>query len=148
MTDISVTIKNGESRSFPQGTLVADALRELVSNKQRKQIVAVLSNGNAVDLSSVPLTGTITPVVFIDGDAKKVSGMTFDDQDTFYVAERREKKIFSFDANGKNKTRVGKHKLDDDPEFIMWVPDHPYQGDESAADANTPSPCSRICTVL
>ncbi|NOQ45762.1 MAG: threonine--tRNA ligase [Desulfobulbaceae bacterium] len=55
MTDISVAIQGGESKTFPQGTLVADALKELVSNKQRKQAVAVLSNKTAIDLST-PLT--------------------------------------------------------------------------------------------
>ncbi len=65
MTEISVTLEGGDSKTFPQGTSVAEALRELVSNKKRKQTIAVKSNGSIIDLSAA-LTENITidPVPF------------------------------------------------------------------------------------
>ncbi len=63
MTEITVTIQDGEKETFAAGTTAADALRELVSNKQRKQAVAVLYNGTPVDLSC-PLQedGILVPI--------------------------------------------------------------------------------------
>lgn len=52
MTEITVTNQDGEKATFASGTTVADALGELVSNKQRKQAIAALFNGKEVDLSS------------------------------------------------------------------------------------------------
>ncbi|NIA05820.1 MAG: threonine--tRNA ligase [Proteobacteria bacterium] len=64
MTEISVSIQDGESGTFPRGLTAAEALKELVSNKLRKQTVAVLRDGVPVDLS-VSLTGdcVLEPVV-------------------------------------------------------------------------------------
>jgi threonyl-tRNA synthetase len=63
MTEISVSLQDGESKSFPQGATVAEIVRELVSSKQRKQTVAVRCNGRILDLST-PLTenGTLEPI--------------------------------------------------------------------------------------
>jgi len=55
MTDITVSIPEGESKTFPAGVSAQDVLKELVSNKQRKQAVAVMCNGVPFDLSA-PLT--------------------------------------------------------------------------------------------
>jgi threonyl-tRNA synthetase len=52
MTDITVSIPEGESKTFSVGVSVQDALKELVSNKQRKQAVAVMCNGEPLDLSA------------------------------------------------------------------------------------------------
>ena len=52
MTDITVSIAGGESKTFPAAVSAQDALKELVSNKQRKQAVAVLCNGEPMDLSA------------------------------------------------------------------------------------------------
>ena len=52
MTDITVSIAGGESKTFPAAVSAQDALKELVSNKQRKQAVAVLCNGEPIDLSA------------------------------------------------------------------------------------------------
>ena len=46
MAEISVSVQDGESKSFPSGTRVAEMLKELVSGKQRKQTVAVKVNGS------------------------------------------------------------------------------------------------------
>jgi len=55
MAEISVSLQDGESKSFPQGAIAAEILKELVSGKQRKQTLAVKCNGKMVDLST-PLT--------------------------------------------------------------------------------------------
>ena len=55
MTDITVSIPEGETKTLPAGVSAQDALKELVSNKQRKQAVAVMCNGEPFDLSA-PLT--------------------------------------------------------------------------------------------
>lgn len=63
MTDITVSIAGGESKTFSAPVSVQDALKELVSNKQRKQAVAVLSNGEPVDLSaSLSTDAVLEPV--------------------------------------------------------------------------------------
>ncbi len=63
MTDITVTLKNNEKASFAVGVTAEEALRELVSNKQRKQAVAVLFNGKPLDLcQSLCENGVLVPV--------------------------------------------------------------------------------------
>ncbi len=63
MTEITVTIQDGEKATFAAGTTAADALRELVSNKQRKQAIAVLYNGQPVDLSrGLQEDGVLAPI--------------------------------------------------------------------------------------
>ncbi|WP_035217073.1 threonine--tRNA ligase [Desulfobulbus elongatus] len=52
MATIAVSIQDGESKSFPSGTPVAEMLKELLSGKQRKQTVAVRANGMLLDLST------------------------------------------------------------------------------------------------
>jgi threonyl-tRNA synthetase len=52
MTSIAVSISGGEAKQLPSGTSVLDALKELVSGKQRKQAVAARCNGSMVDLSA------------------------------------------------------------------------------------------------
>jgi len=51
MGEISVKIPAGKSLILQQGVTAGDALKELVSNKVRKQTVAVRENGVAIDLS-------------------------------------------------------------------------------------------------
>lgn len=63
MTDITVTIQDGEKATFAAGTTAAEVLRELVSNKQRKQAIAVVYNGESVDLSRPLLEdGILSPI--------------------------------------------------------------------------------------
>ena len=56
MAEITVTLKDGDSVRMQAGITAGEALRELVSNKQRKQAVAVYFNGEAIDLHR-PLEG-------------------------------------------------------------------------------------------
>ncbi|WP_028580648.1 threonine--tRNA ligase [Desulfogranum japonicum] len=55
MAEISVSIAGGESKQFSEGIAAADAIKDLVSNKQRKKIIAVRAEDNIVDLTT-PLT--------------------------------------------------------------------------------------------
>jgi threonyl-tRNA synthetase len=63
MTDITVSIAGGESKTFPAAVSAQDALKELVSNKQRKQAVAVLCNGEPIDLrASLTADAVLEPI--------------------------------------------------------------------------------------
>ena len=63
MTTISVSIPDRETKTVPVGSSVRDALKELLSGKQRKQAVAVLCNGETKDLSATLLKDTeIQPI--------------------------------------------------------------------------------------
>ena len=55
MAEIAVSLQDGEIKTFPQGTVVADALKALVSGKKRKETIAVRSNGRLLELTA-PLT--------------------------------------------------------------------------------------------
>nr|WP_320009673.1 threonine--tRNA ligase [uncultured Desulfobulbus sp.] len=65
MAEIQVSVQDGESKAFPQGVTVAEALKELVSGKQRKQSVAVRSNGRLLDLSTTMDQDTVIEPVSI-----------------------------------------------------------------------------------
>ncbi|MBM9536241.1 threonine--tRNA ligase [Desulfobulbus alkaliphilus] len=63
MTEIAVSLQDGESKAFPQGSPVAEIVKELLSSKQRKQTVAVRYNGELLDLSSsLGEDGTLEPI--------------------------------------------------------------------------------------
>ncbi len=64
MTDIAVTLKDGDSVTLPASTSVKDALGNLQSNKQRKRTIAAQVNGKTVDLHS-PLSedAEIVPIL-------------------------------------------------------------------------------------
>ena len=51
MSEITVILPSGEQKGFPAETSVADAIAELLSNKQRKQTIAVGIDDTLVDLS-------------------------------------------------------------------------------------------------
>ena len=64
MSDIAVSLKDGESISVPVNTTVQDALAKLLSNKQRKKTVAVrVDDAKIADLTTV-LTedAVLTPI--------------------------------------------------------------------------------------
>jgi threonyl-tRNA synthetase len=65
---ISISIPDNGSRDFEQGTTAGEALKELVSNKVRKQTVAVKRNGEAVDLSTRLTDDTVLEPVTMDSE--------------------------------------------------------------------------------
>ncbi len=52
MLEISISIAAGEKKSFQSGLTVADAIKDLCSNKERKQTLAARISGEIVDLST------------------------------------------------------------------------------------------------
>ncbi|OKY74405.1 MAG: threonine--tRNA ligase [Desulfobulbaceae bacterium DB1] len=51
MSEIRLSIKDGESKTFPDGTVVAEAVKELCSSKERKRVIAARLGDRLVDLS-------------------------------------------------------------------------------------------------
>ncbi|MFP7755412.1 threonine--tRNA ligase [Thermodesulfobacteriota bacterium B35] len=68
MTEIAIAIKGGKSGTFPAGTTAAQALKELLSSKQRKRTLAVLRNGEPADLSTVLDADTVLEPVTVDSE--------------------------------------------------------------------------------
>ncbi|MGI6657481.1 MAG: threonine--tRNA ligase [Desulfobulbus sp.] len=68
MAEISVSLQDGESRSFSSGISAAEALKELVSAKQRKQTLAVKCNGRPCDLSTVLSEDTVLEPISIHSE--------------------------------------------------------------------------------
>lgn len=63
MTDISVSVKDGESVTISAGSSVQEALLPLISNKQRKQTVAAKIGDELVDFTTILTEDTIlTPI--------------------------------------------------------------------------------------
>lgn len=69
MAEIQVSVQDGESKAFPQGTTVAETLKELVSGKQRKQAIAVRSDGRLLDLSTPLMLDTVLEPVSLQSEA-------------------------------------------------------------------------------
>ncbi|MGE4559085.1 MAG: threonine--tRNA ligase [Desulfobulbus sp.] len=69
MADIQVSVQDGESKAFPQGVTVAEALKELVSGKQRKQTVAVRAKERLLDLSTPLVDDIVLEPVSVQSEA-------------------------------------------------------------------------------
>ncbi|NLZ16726.1 MAG: threonine--tRNA ligase [Desulfobulbaceae bacterium] len=69
MANITVSIADGASKSFPQGTRVSDALGELVSGKKRKATLAVKVGERLLDLATPLHADTIMEPVAVDSAA-------------------------------------------------------------------------------
>lgn len=69
MANITVSIADGASKSFPQGIRIADALGELVSGKKRKATLAVKVGERLLDLATPLHTDTILEPVAVDSAA-------------------------------------------------------------------------------
>ncbi|MDP2105557.1 MAG: threonine--tRNA ligase, partial [Desulfobulbaceae bacterium] len=64
MTERTLTLPGGEKKTVLAPITVAEALKDLVSNRERKQIVAVRLDGKAVDLSSpIEADALFVPIV-------------------------------------------------------------------------------------
>jgi len=73
MGEITLQAPDGKTASVPAGSSAAEALRKLVSNKVRKQTVAVLYNDRAIDLSA-PLEedGTLAPITLSSEEGQEI----------------------------------------------------------------------------
>jgi len=66
MSDIAVSIPDGEPVAVPANSTVRDALAKLMSNKQRKKVVAVRTGDAIVDLGTVLTEDTVLTPIKID----------------------------------------------------------------------------------
>ncbi len=69
MTDIQVTLQDGETIQLPTSTSVQEAFAKLLSNKQRKRTVAAIVDGKSVDLSTLLVQDAVISPIQIDTDA-------------------------------------------------------------------------------
>ena len=69
MAEIQVAVQDGERKAFPQRTTVAEALKGLVSGKQRKQTVAVRCDGRMLDLSTLLAEDAVLEPVSVYSEA-------------------------------------------------------------------------------
>ncbi|WP_041278463.1 threonine--tRNA ligase [Desulfotalea psychrophila] len=73
MSDITVTIADGESTQVPISTTVGEVFVALQSNKQRKRTVAAILNGEVVDFNTPLSTDcTLSPVTIDSPEALSV----------------------------------------------------------------------------
>ena len=73
MAEISITLPSGNAASFPAGTILADALKDLVSNKERKKTIAARLDGKLTDLSSrVDTDCRFEPVLADSGEGLEI----------------------------------------------------------------------------
>ncbi|WP_394708729.1 threonine--tRNA ligase [uncultured Desulfobulbus sp.] len=90
MAEISVSVQEGESKSFPSGTRVAEMLKELVSGKQRKQTVAVKVNGSLLDLS----TPIMSDIIFTPISVQSEEGVEILRHSTAHIMALAVKEVF------------------------------------------------------
>ena len=69
MADITVSIADGASKTFPEGVRIADVLTELVSGKKRKATLAVRVGERLLDLAAPLYTDTTIEPVSVDSEA-------------------------------------------------------------------------------
>lgn len=66
MAELTITLTDGEKRTVPQGIIVAEALKSLLSNKERKRTVAAKLDNLLVDLSTPLDADAEFAPVFVD----------------------------------------------------------------------------------
>jgi threonyl-tRNA synthetase len=93
MTDISITLQNGETTQVPTSTSVGEALSRLQSNKQQKRTLAALVNGAAVDLSTPLVQDSVIIPIQIDTE----EGLAILRHSTAHVMAEAVRDIFGSD---------------------------------------------------
>ncbi len=93
MAEISVSLQDGEQIKVPAATTVRDALGQLVSNKLRKQVVAVYANDKAVDLTSLLDTDCVIRPITKESD----EGLDILRHSTAHIMAKAVKDIFGKD---------------------------------------------------
>ncbi len=68
MSEITVTLENGDSISVPMGTTVHDALSSLLSNKQRKRTVGAFIDGAIADFTVILNSNAVLAPIQIGSD--------------------------------------------------------------------------------
>ncbi|MBV9582481.1 MAG: hypothetical protein JO057_28185 [Chloroflexi bacterium] len=89
-------------------------------------VEAATSNSDALVVSYNPSTRALSTVVTqskSDLPIKHPSGMTFDGQGNFYLADLDNAVVYRFDSNFKLQPGAFISNMLDQPEFILWVDD-------------------------
>lgn len=120
MTEISVSLQHGEGKVFPQGVSVAEVLKELMSAKQRKQILAVRRNGIMLDLSSCLHEDAILEPIAIQSE----SGLEILRHSTAHVMALAVKELFG------EKVKVAIGPAIEDGFYYDFDRDKPFSPDE------------------
>ncbi|MCI5140781.1 MAG: threonine--tRNA ligase [Candidatus Electrothrix sp. ATG1] len=94
MTDISISIPGEEAKTVSAGITAQEALKELLSKKQRKQAVAVLCNGEAADLSASLQADTVIEAILSDSD----EGMHILRHSSAHIMAQAVKELFGQDV--------------------------------------------------
>ena len=111
-----------------QGQIEGDNLDSPVQLLLNSNVLYIGSSGNAsvlsYDLSKGIPTGVVQAETFINGQVDSVSGIAFGPNGHFYAAARKAEQILKFymDGSGKVETFIDKDSLQDNPEFILYVP--------------------------
>lgn len=73
MSEIFLTLPSGEQKAVPAGVTVAEALKDLVSNKERKQTIAARLGDKLVDLSApIGADGAFAPITVDSPEALEI----------------------------------------------------------------------------
>jgi len=94
MTQIAVSVQDGEQKQFASGISIAEALKDLVSNKQRKQIVASVCNGLPSDLGTSLTTDSVLEPILIASE----QGMEILRHSTAHIMALAVKSIYGNDV--------------------------------------------------
>ncbi|MDJ0622212.1 MAG: threonine--tRNA ligase [Desulfocapsaceae bacterium] len=94
MSEITVSLPSGEETRLPSASPLKDALGNLVSNKQRKQIVAAFVNGTVVDLNTPLQTDTVIEPITKDSE----EGLDVLRHSTAHIMAKAVRDIFGSDV--------------------------------------------------
>jgi threonyl-tRNA synthetase len=126
MSEISVSLQDGEQICVPAATTLRDALGKLVSNKLRKQIVAAYVNDNAVDLSAPLESDCVVRPITKDSD----EGLDILRHSTAHVMAKAVRDVFGKDI----KVAIGPSI--ENGFYYDFLRDEPFSPDDFEAIEN------------
>lgn len=126
MSEISVSLQDGEQISVPVATTLRDVLGQLVSNKLRKQMVAAYVNDNAVDLSTPLESDCVVRPITKDSD----EGLAILRHSTAHVMAKAVRDVFGKDI----KVAIGPSI--ENGFYYDFLRDEPFSPDDFEAIEN------------
>ncbi len=94
MSDISISIAGEEAKTVTAGISAQEALKELLSKKQRKQAIAALCNGELTDLSAFLQADTVVEPILASSD----EGMQILRHSSAHIMAQAVKELFGQDV--------------------------------------------------
>ncbi len=123
MAEITVHIHDGEEKKIPAGSLLKDALAQLLSNKQRKQVVAAYVGDVIIDLNTPLVSDTLIKPITKDSD----EGLEVLRHSTAHIMAKAVRDIF-----GKNvKVAIG--PAIENGFYYDFLREEPFSPDDFAA---------------